>query len=633
MKNKVLKILFLSASPLDAGYRLRLDEEVREIDNALRSTNIGDSYELISRWAVRPNDVQEALLRHRPDILHFSGHGSKTQGILLEDNWGNIKPVTKKALVALLRLFRDNVRVVVLNACYSKRQAEAFTQTIDYTVGLNEVIGDKAAILFSKSFYQALSYGRSVEDAFQLARIQIKLEGIPDSKSPKLLIKNSKVQSTYIGVNVKRDRKELESIKYDLKSIVQRLVAGPASEEDRQTIQKALLNGWLVFETDVRGLDVGKDVQGATIITGDNNQVRVELGEAEYEAVSERIFPRPAGILPPFPPLIFIGREDALLDLKKLLGVTQKTLHKNKLTIVRGWPGVGKTTLVSVIGRDPDVVNFFSQGVLWSSLGQNPEIMSILATWGRALGSDKLLRTHTLKEATTHLASLLREKRILLILDDVWEASHVIPFLEAVGDQCALLITTRGTLIAEELTTFTESIYVLPVFTEENALSLLRVIAPIVIEKYPEECRDLVRDVEYLPIALHVAGRFLKTEMELGRSIPGLLKEIKDGSRLIKESAPQDRAMDANIPTIDALFKKSTDLLNGEIQEYFAYLGVFAPKPATFDLAALKAIWLVADPRPIVRILVQRGLLEAVGSGRFQMHSMLAKHARSLLMG
>jgi len=44
----------------------------------------------------------------------------------------------------------------------------------------------------------------------------------------------------------------------------------------------------------------------------------------------------------------------------------------------------------------------------------------------------------------------------------------------------------------------------------------------------------------------------------------------------------------------------------------------------------MKAMWMVEDPRPIARILVDRGLLEPVGE-RFQMHALLVAHAQSLL--
>jgi hypothetical protein len=79
------------------------------------------------------------------------------------------------------------------------------------------------------------------------------------------------------------------------------------------------------------------------------------------------------------------------------------------------------------------------------------------------------------------------------------------------------------------------------------------------------------------------------------------------------------------------LLQKSTDHLDSHTRECLAYLGAFAPKPATFDLADMKEVWEVDDPAPTARILIDRGLLEPVGSGRFQMHALLVTHARSLL--
>jgi hypothetical protein len=83
--------------------------------------------------------------------------------------------------------------------------------------------------------------------------------------------------------------------------------------------------------------------------------------------------------------------------------------------------------------------------------------------------------------------------------------------------------------------------------------------------------------------------------------------------------------------TVATLLKRSTDLLDAETRLRFAYLGLFVPKPATFDLAAMAAAWDVADARPTARMLVNRGLLEPVGGGRFQVHALLVLHARSLL--
>ncbi|MBO0700932.1 MAG: hypothetical protein J2P46_21235, partial [Zavarzinella sp.] len=83
------------------------------------------------------------------------------------------------------------------------------------------------------------------------------------------------------------------------------------------------------------------------------------------------------------------------------------------------------------------------------------------------------------------------------------------------------------------------------------------------------------------------------------------------------------------IPTVEMLLRRSTDRLAPETRERFAWLGAFAPKPATFALDAMRAVWDVPDARPTVRELVARGLLEPAGS-RFQMHALLVAHARRL---
>jgi len=132
-------------------------------------------------------------------------------------------------------------------------------------------------------------------------------------------------------------------------------------------------------------------------------------------------------------------------------------------------------------------------------------------------------------------------------------------------------------------------------------------------------------------LAIHVAGRLLRSEAKLGWSVAELLEEIRSGAKIIREKAPEDRVEEGRIPTVSALLARSTDLLDEQTREYFAYLGAFAPKPATFDLDAIAAVWQEKDPKPYVRKLVGHGLLEPARNGRFQMHALLVAHACSLL--
>ena len=184
--NKVIKILFLASNPLDTQ-PLKLDEEMRELDFALRKSEFRDNFDLIQHWAVRVKDIQELLLRHKPDIVHFSGHGSEASEIILQNNDGTSHPVNPRALSQLFSILKDNVRCVVLNACYTKEQAEAIAKNIDCVVGMSKAIGDNAAISFASAFYQGLGYGRDVQTAFDLGCVQIDLENLNEQDTPKLI--------------------------------------------------------------------------------------------------------------------------------------------------------------------------------------------------------------------------------------------------------------------------------------------------------------------------------------------------------------------------------------------------------------------------------------------------------------
>jgi hypothetical protein len=186
MNNKV-KLLFLAANPLNTEF-LQLDEEIRSITQKIQSAKYRDMIELVPAWAARPDDLLQSLNQHKPQIVHFSGHGSSAgEIILIDDNTGQAKTVNANALELLFATLKDNVRLVVLNACYSRAQAEAIVTNIDCAVGTNESISDKAAIIFAASLYRAFGFGRSVKEAFDQAKAALLLEGISGEETLELL--------------------------------------------------------------------------------------------------------------------------------------------------------------------------------------------------------------------------------------------------------------------------------------------------------------------------------------------------------------------------------------------------------------------------------------------------------------
>jgi hypothetical protein len=178
-----IKILFLAANSLQERQDC-LQREVREIKARMRLGEHRDAFELISHWAVRTSDLQEILLEHQPHIVHFSGRGTKNQGIILENDIGQTRTISEDALTGLFRLLKDNIRIIVFNACYTDGQAAALAQIIDYAIGISQSVEADTAMTFSAFFYQALAFGRSVKDAFDLAITQLMLEKVEEYKKP-----------------------------------------------------------------------------------------------------------------------------------------------------------------------------------------------------------------------------------------------------------------------------------------------------------------------------------------------------------------------------------------------------------------------------------------------------------------
>lgn len=181
-------ILFLAANP-DSSNRLALDEEARAIETKLRGSEHRDAIRFRTRWAIRPDDLLQALNEDRPAVVHFSGHGSGAGGIVMHDESRGERLVTGSALRRLFSVMKDNIRVVVLSACYSAEQAREIAQVIDVVVGMADSVDDGAARTFAAAFYRALGFGHSVQNAFDQGLAAIELEGFDDVEVPEMVIR------------------------------------------------------------------------------------------------------------------------------------------------------------------------------------------------------------------------------------------------------------------------------------------------------------------------------------------------------------------------------------------------------------------------------------------------------------
>lgn len=191
MKRSAIKVLFLSANPTDTS-ALQLDEELRLINERIRGGEYRSLFDVRCEPAMRAIDLPRALMEHRPQIVHFSGHGTDS-GELLFKREGDLRaqPVPLTTLSLVFSVLKDSVQCVVLNACFSELQAKAIAQYIPCVVGMSRAVPDSTAIAFAGGFYEALAFGRSVADAFQLGLAHVELSPQADAASseiPRLLV-------------------------------------------------------------------------------------------------------------------------------------------------------------------------------------------------------------------------------------------------------------------------------------------------------------------------------------------------------------------------------------------------------------------------------------------------------------
>jgi hypothetical protein len=183
------------------------DQEVREIDEALKRSKKRDQFDLVQKFAMRIDDLRRGLLDHLPRIVHFSGHGTGLDGIALENENGELLPVPIDALAHLFQLCADHVDCVVLNACESDLQAQAISKHIPYVIGMTSTVSDDAAREFAVGFYDAIGAGKSIQAAFKFGCNAIALKGIPEDNAPKLRKKKltatekTRIEATYCPTN------------------------------------------------------------------------------------------------------------------------------------------------------------------------------------------------------------------------------------------------------------------------------------------------------------------------------------------------------------------------------------------------------------------------------------------------
>ncbi len=183
-----LRILGMVASPLDLP-RLDVEKEKEHMAEAIKHLLERGQVSLTwldgSTW----RDLQKAMRGSPWNVFHFIGHGDfdatvQEGQIALEDEQGKSHLLMANQLGRLLAN-HESLKLVVLNSCEGARSSETdllsstgaviARRGIPAVVSMQDMITDRAALEFSRMFYDALAEGLAVDEAVTEARIAISM--------------------------------------------------------------------------------------------------------------------------------------------------------------------------------------------------------------------------------------------------------------------------------------------------------------------------------------------------------------------------------------------------------------------------------------------------------------------------
>jgi tetratricopeptide (TPR) repeat protein len=257
----------------------------------------------------------------------------------------------------------------------------------------------------------------------------------------------------------------------------------------------------------------------------------------------------------------------------------------------------------------------------------------LLSRWGTLLNitGGQAREADSVEEWARALRKAIGERKMLLVIDDVWSADEALA-CKVGGANCVHLVTTRFPGIAAQISL--DRVFTLHELDAEQSMDLLSLLAPQLADIEEHRAQDLVQAVGGLPLALTLIGNYLRKQSYTGqkRRMQVALQRLKDARERLLISEPQAPAechpglSGGTTLSLQSIIAISDQVLSEQDSQALYKLAIFPAKPNSFsEEAALN----VADcAGETLDRLNDAGLLESSGPGRYTLHQTIADYAR-----
>jgi WD40 repeat protein len=305
----------------------------------------------------------------------------------------------------------------------------------------------------------------------------------------------------------------------------------------------------------------------------------------------------------------FVARPDLSGEIVRSL------CAREQVVAVAGIGGAGKSTLAASASADRRVREGFPDGITWLEAGPRRDPVVLLALLARRFGlSDSESGFTTMEQGRDKNATLLRNKRVLIVVDNVWERDPLDAVI-GLSPGCTVLFTTR---LAELASTFNVTPITVDKLTPRQALELLGRLTDKAPSDLPTEAHALCDRVGNLALGVAMAGAMVGRRSRL---------TFGDVLALIEQDLSQVRAdlyPKYQYESLQAAIAAGISDLPDADQDRYAQLAVFAGR-GTFPGQAAGLLWrelAEAEVSNLLAELVDRSLLTAAGHGWYTAHDL-----------
>jgi WD40 repeat protein len=333
-----------------------------------------------------------------------------------------------------------------------------------------------------------------------------------------------------------------------------------------------------------------------------------------------------------------VDRSDELDTLAMML-IDAAPTATTEIVAVYGPGGFGKTTLAVQACHDARVTGMFSD-VLWVETGEHctgARVVQLIADLCVHLDGTRPALLDP-DQAGFHLAQVLGDRWALLVIDNVWSASDLAPFIMG-GPNCVRLVTTRNARVCPSHATLLR----LGPMNSNEVRELLHRTAPSIAA---DDANQLAELCGGWPLLATVVGSNIGQEVAAGASA---VKASTEASEVLTAHGPQafdvwdadqrrNAIGQAITSSLDSLHEHVSLGAATDLRERYLSLGIF-PSSTPIPLPVLSTWWGRAHGWPAVavrqfcRLLADRSLISVYQADRdaILVHDIFRSYLRHLL--